>query len=797
MRRTDSRSGGNLPAEISSFIGRTQELGEIKRLLTASRLVTLTGLGGVGKTRLALHTAEQVRRAFPDGVWFVDLTSLRAPERFAVGAQDPEGLAYLVMTALGLREQVGGPPPTRQLVGHLAGRHSLLVLDNCERLLPVCALLAGTLLRDCPRLRIMATSRELLLTTGEAIYSVPPLPTPRSGAQLRVSELGRYEAVALFVARAQAVAPGFTLAEENAQAVAELCRRLDGLPLAIELAAAQVRVLNPPQILDRLAQRFALLTRGSRNAPGRQQTLRACVDWSFELCAKPERVLWARLSVFAGGFELDAVEGVCADEQLPQDHLLDVVAGLIDKSILISDGSRGISRYRMLETLRDYGQEMLIDDAEADELRRRHQNWYERLVLQAHADWCSPRQADWFARLDREYPNVQAAMSYCLSEPGMGEAALRMLTALYYFYCWGRGRYREGRGWIDQALALETRPSALRATILFRDACLAEAVGDVATARARRAEGRALTNQFGDPALCALAEYATGLVAYYRGKLGLSLACADRGMTLLPEGENVPLRLDFFMLLVIITAGAGDEQRATVAFEQARLLAEPASEAFHRSNIIWAFGLLAFQQGKFDQAAQLNRDSLPLRQVTGDVLGIGWSVESLAWIAAAVGRHQHAATLLGVSDRIWETTGFRLESHQELLQFHDECERRAREALGDEQLQSTFEHGRSLGFDEAMRYALDDNLEIDRATAPRPRSRPTAPADPGLTRREWEVAELIATGRSNKDIAEALVISPRTAESHTEHILTKLGFTSRSQVAAWITVHHSNTYQET
>jgi predicted ATPase len=329
---TTQRQLGNLPAELTEFIGRRRESSEIKHLLAQSRLVMLTGVGGAGKTRLALRVAAGVRRAFEDGVWLVDLSELRESSPLGQDIHDPEVLAYLVMTALELRRQ-GTGSAMRLLTEYLADRQTLLVLDNCEHVLPASAVLVDVLLRACPRVRVLATSREPLAIGGEMLYPVPPLTIPDLNDRSILADLLRCESVALFVTRARAAVAGFALTDDGV-AVAELCHRLEGLPLAIELASAWVRVLSPQQILDRMADRFTLLSHGSRDAPARQQTLRACVAWSFELCTKPERLLWARSSVFVGRFELDAVEGVCADDCLPADGMVDVLAGLVGKSIV-------------------------------------------------------------------------------------------------------------------------------------------------------------------------------------------------------------------------------------------------------------------------------------------------------------------------------------------------------------------------------------------------------------------------------------------------------------------------------
>src|SRR5215472_1757733 len=308
-----TRVTGNLPAELTSFVGRRGDLAEARRLLAGSRLVTLTGVGGVGKTRLALRAAAGLARAFRDGVWLVQLDQLR----------DEALVAQAVARALGLQDRAGYAPAAA-LADYLAGRQLLLVLDNCEHLVDEAAKLADLLLRAAPGLRLLATSRETLNMTGETVLAVPPLAAPEAGRRLTVAELARFPAVGLFAERAAQVIPGFTLTEANVAAVVRICRRLEGLPLAIELAAARLPVLSPEQIDTRLGDRLGLLTRGGRTRPARQQTLRASIEWSYELCSQAERLLWARLSVFAGGFELDAAEGICADHRLASDEALEL-----------------------------------------------------------------------------------------------------------------------------------------------------------------------------------------------------------------------------------------------------------------------------------------------------------------------------------------------------------------------------------------------------------------------------------------------------------------------------------------
>ena len=335
-----ARVTGNLPAELTSFVGRRGEVAEVRRLLAGSRLVTLTGVGGVGKTRLALRAAAELARAFPGGVWLVRLDQLR----------DEALVAQAVAGALGLQDRAGYSPEAA-LAEYLAGRQLLLVLDNCEHLVDAVAKLADLLLRAAAGLRVLATSREALIIDGEMVLPVPPLPVPEAGQPLTAAGLGVFPAVRLFAERAAQVVPGFAVTEANMAAVAGICRRLEGLPLALELAAAQTRVLSPEQIDERLGDRLGLLTRGGRARPARQQTLRASIEWSHELCSPAERLLWARLSVFAGGFELDAAEGICADDRLAAGRVLDLLAALAGKSVLTAEHREGVARYRLPETL--------------------------------------------------------------------------------------------------------------------------------------------------------------------------------------------------------------------------------------------------------------------------------------------------------------------------------------------------------------------------------------------------------------------------------------------------------------
>jgi predicted ATPase/DNA-binding CsgD family transcriptional regulator len=790
MPRTESMAGGNLPVELTSFVGRRRELAEVKRLLGVSRLLTLTGVGGTGKTRLAVRTAAELRRAFPDGDWFVDLTALRAPELLVLEVQDPDVLAYLVMVALGVREQPGAGSPLEQLVGYLAGRRALLVLDNCEHLLPVGAVLVDSLLRGCPQLRILATSREPLLVAGEVIFAVPPLPTPQPDAPVSVATVDRYEAVTLFAARARAVMPEFALNQGNAGTVGELCRRLDGLPLAIELAAARIRVLAPEQILDRLTERFALLARGSRAAPERQQTLRACAEWSFDLCTKPERILWGRVSVFAGGCELDAIEGICADEKLPVEELLEVVAGLVDKSILLSENAGGVARYRMLETIRDYGQDKLRDWGEDDELRRRHRDWYTDLARQFDADWLSSRQPEWLARLDREVANLRAALEFSLADPDGVEAALAIPASLPFYWAL-RGRHREGRSWADQALAESGGPTVTRLKALYASVALAIPLGDLPAARARARQGDEVAAQRGDALGYAFADTIRGMA-----ELGGDLAEAENawqraeaGFATEPGDDYLMWRVCALLALAMFRAMRGDTTGASAGHEAVLAICEPRGEMFNTGFSLWSLGFGLWRQGDVPGAAARVREGVQRLRSINDTVGTILSLDTLACIAYDEGQPERAAALLGAVTGLAHAMGGRPALFPELAAYHEQYEQRTRTALGEQAYQAAFAHGERLTLDEAVAYALNE-------PPPPPAAVPSpAEASTPLTRREQQVAELVAEGLANKEIAAKLVISQRTAESHVEHILTKLAVTNRAQVAARITAQRMDNDQ--
>ncbi|MFE2999768.1 ATP-binding protein, partial [Nocardia sp. NPDC059246] len=751
---------------LTSFVDRRTELAEVKKLLSSARLVTLTGIGGVGKTRLALRAAATTRREFTDGVWLVELADVH----------DPSLLVNAVAAALGLRDDPARPLP-KVLVEFLSTRKSLLVLDNCEQLVAAVAELVETWLQSCPHLRILVTTREPLDIAGEAILPVPPLAIPDSDREPSPRGVARYDAVTLFADRANAVVPGLELSDDSKAAVARICARLDGLPLAIEMAAARMRMLSPEQILARLDDRYALLTRASRTAPTRQQTLRWCVDWSYELCTPAEQRLWARLSIFAGGFELDAAEQVCGVDLAPEDPV-DVLSSLVDKSILIRDESHRIVRFRMLETVRDYGRQKLRESGEDQQLRRRHRDWYQQLALGAEAGWVSDRQPYWTARLEREQPNLREALEYSLAEDTeqAAEAGLQTAAALFMFWTF-RGLYSEGRRWIDLLLdhpAHQSVPDRVRA--LHAGCIVAVMQGDSSAAAALLEEGHALAEQDPTPMTQALIAYADAGVAIYRGELALAASSLERAVGILDSNRQGFLYAAALSALGSVYALAGNTEQAIECHRKILSVTEACGESLFRSTALWGLGVAAWQQGEPSRAAELLEDALRVNRRMHSPLIAALSLETLSWVAGANDDAERAAVLMGAVEELQRSMG-NPSPILPMVDDHDECVRTTRSALGARGFDAAFRKGRAMGMDDAVAYALGEK-PADTVPA-------SGPAV-ALTKRESQVADLIAQGFSNKQIAAKLVISQRTAQGHVEHILTKLGFTSRAQIAAWI-----------
>ncbi|MEU9173947.1 LuxR C-terminal-related transcriptional regulator [Streptomyces sp. NPDC048420] len=760
---------GHLPVETTSFVDRRREQAAGRELLTRARLVTLTGPGGVGKTRLAARIAARAERTFPDGVRFVHLAGLR----------DPELVPLAVADALGLHDY-SARPPLEALVAHVRDRKALLVLDNCEHLLPACADLAAALLLGTTGVRILATSRHRLGLTEENLLDVRPLPVPDPDGDLSAAD--GYPALALFADRAAAVVPGFALTADNRAAVARLCRRLDGLPLAIELAAVRMRVLGVEQLLERLDDRYRLLTSGSPAALPRHRTLRSAVDWSHELCTEREQLVWARLSVPADGFDLDTAEAVCADGDLVhRADVLEAVAGLVDKSVLAREpGPDGAVRYRLLDTLRCYGLERLRrTEGEEPATRRRHRDWMLRRAAACEQAWFGPGQREIVARLRADQDNLRAALHFSLESPTDALAGLRLAGTLW-FYWHACGAPREGRYWLERALELNPEPTVERARGLWVAGLLAGCPEDLTRGLRRAEEARDLARALGDAAEAAHAEYVIGVIRLFADDLPAALAHFEAGVA---RGRVPGQHLSLVGLDQVELACAlgflGHADRAVEVCQKTLLLCEEHGEEWVRSYVLRMLALAHTVKQDWPRAERYARDALRLKLAVNDLIGLALTLDLTARIAMERGAHERAAVLLGGADRAWVVVDEGRWGSAALNSSRRETEDRALGALGRAAFVPAYDRGAGLTLTELVGYALQE------PGLPAPRSPESPPVR--LTPREAQVAELVAEGLANQQIADRLVIARRTAEGHVERILNKLGFNTRTQIATWVT----------
>jgi predicted ATPase/serine/threonine protein kinase len=685
------RTQGNLPLELTRFVGRRTELAAVKNMLSASRLVTLTGIGGVGKTRLALRASTAARRDFPDGVWLVELGELR----------DGSLLVDAVAAGLGVRDesarQVG-----EVLIDFLSSRKQLLILDNCEQVVDDAAKLAETLLRACPELRILATSREALGIGGESVLRLSPLAFPEGEAEPALRGLLSFDAVALFADRAAAALPGFELTDDNLATVARICAKLEGLPLAIELAAARLRAISPEQILQRLSDRYALLTRGSRVAPTRQQTLSWSVGWSYDLCTPAEQQLWAQLSVFAGSIELEAAQDICGSDLAPNEFL-DLLTSLVDKSILLRTETNGVVRFRLLETLRDYGREKIEQTGKYSELRRRHRDWYRRLVSDAAAEFFGPKQIYWFERLEREMNNLRDSFKFSVTDSP--EIALEIAGALHPIGI-ARGRLSETRRWLDRALAATpAEPTMERITGLYGAAMIAGLQGDLPAATARVVEGHALVEQMTDPLAHGMTCVADGFTALVSGDFDRACARFEDGLSTV---DDPTLRVPAMLLLGWGLEFQGETGRALIWQEKALAVAESMGEWVYRGYALWCIGVGWWRNGEPDRAEQLLKDALQLTHRVDDPRQAAACLEALAWIAGAKDDPRRAVVLMAAAETVGRTVGASTVVLPHLQVFHEECQHKAREALDADEFGAAHLEGYSLSFDEAVGYAQQE-----------------------------------------------------------------------------------------
>jgi non-specific serine/threonine protein kinase len=817
-------SPNNLPLQVNRFIGREREMTEVSGLLVTTRLLTLTGSGGSGKTRLALQVATDLLEEFEHGVWWVELAAL----------SDPLLVPQVVASALGIPERVDCTL-TEALSDALRTKHLLLVLDNCEHLLGACRQLIETLLHTCPTLRVLVTSREALTITGETVWLVLPLRVPDTYHLPPIEGLMTYEAVQLFIERARSVQPSFTLTPENAPAVVQVCRRLDGIPLATELAAARIRVLSVEQIVARLDDAYRLLTGGSRSALARQQTLRAAMDWSYHLLSAQEQAFFRRLSVFAGSFSLEAAEAICAGEPGEECDVLDVLSSLIDKSLVLMEQRSGEARYRLLETIRQYGQDKLRQAGEVAAMRRRHCDWYIRFAERAGPETVGLQQAEWLHRLELEHDNIRTALVWSL-EQGEAEPGARIGTAIWHFWLY-RGYLTEGRNMLERILKHFSEQTSVRAKVLHAAGLLAFYQGDHARANILLEESLDLSRALPDRQGIAYALNALGTLTHSRGdyeqattlyeeslpllrELGdkrvMVLALSGWGLTLLALGEyeraialceeSLALARELgspqgvagsLTTLAIAVLEWGDYERARVLCEESLAIRQKLGDKGGSAHTLTILGRVALSQGSYAQAKAHYDVSLSLRQALGDKEGIASALEGLAGVAQGQGQPPSAARLYGAAQALRNAIGAPLAPTDRAS--YERMVASVRVQLDAAPFEAAWTQGQAFTLEQAI--AAAEQVKVREQITPTSQSTtevapPTFPQAPassgnpfGLTAREIEVLRLVTLGLTTTQIADSLIISPRTADAHLRSIYSKLGVTSRSAATRSAIVH--------
>jgi predicted ATPase/DNA-binding CsgD family transcriptional regulator len=755
---------GELPGEVTGFVGRRRELAVLDGLLATARLVTVTGPGGVGKTRVALRAAARARGRFADGAFLAELG----------GLHDPALLPHTVANCLGLPEQ-DARAQADAIVDYLQGRQLLLILDSCEHLIGACADLTGLLLRYAARVTVLATSRQPMNVPGEHCYPVPPLPVPRPEA----GGSGRGDAVELFAQRATAASPGFAVTAGNRDDVIRLCRRLDGIPLAIELAAVQLRTLTLSQLGGRLEHRLGPLAGDRRAVPPHQQTLSATTRWSYDLCSPAEQRLWARLSVFAGSFDIPAAEAVCAGGPLAAEDVLPTLIGLVDKSVVLRSEDDG-TRYWLLDTIREFGVGR-CDREEAEAARDRHIAYFRALAGDFGAHAKDDDQLPRYRRLRREHPDLRAALGYALSGPGREREAARLAADLRAYWEIS-GLLREGTYWLTKLLARFEDPSAERAWLLLTRGVLATLQGDLALAVADLELSISLAQEHRESRACALGH------AY----LCLALTFSGRHAEAAASGAVAAERLDalgHFAGLVSLDIHLGYLHLLSGEFDLAIERCDQGLGRLGASQERWARGYLLvikamtlFFQGQDEASAAAARSALIKKHELGDTVGTAYCLEALGMLSVRQQRAERTAWLFGAADVLWDMAGTRLGGTAIMEELHQQAVKAAQDALGEGRYAALFRGGAAQPLDRIVGLAAADDDELPAAPG-----LPAAPDLPGpLTEREREIAVLVAEGMSNRDIARQLAIAKRTVDAHLGHIFAKLGISSRVRLATWL-----------
>jgi len=802
----------NLPSLRDSFVGRERERLEIKRALAMTRILTLTGTGGSGKTRVAVELARDLVGAYPDGVWLVELAPLS--ERELV----PKAIAM----ALGVAERPG-ELLADTLAEVLRSREMLLIVDNCEHLVETAARLVNILLDSCPHLRVLTTSREALGVKGEVRWVVPPLSVPDSRCEATVKDLEGSESARLFLARARSRDPSFAFTSENAQAVARICRTLEGIPLAIELAAARVKTLSVGQLAERLVDSLNLLTSGDRTQTPRQQTLRSTLDWSHDLLSESERKVFRRLSVYAGGWTLDASEAVVSGEGIEEGEVLDLLSELVEKSLVVAELTAGSGvRYRLLEPVRQYALEKLEESREADTVRHRHARYCLTLARELEPKHRGPEEATWLERLEVEHANMRAALSWSLGG-GNRELGVRLAAALWLFWDM-RGHLSEGFKWLEEALSDdggEAEPTA-RASAVYGLGVILASQGDFEWGVEYYKRALALYEELGDQGRIAEVLASYGWLTIY-SNVTHAEALFERSLVTARDSGNQRVVPAVINGLAYIAFEGGNFERARRLREEALALSRDLGNVISAAHILFNMGYTELALGYREQATSLIAEALALGQelrnkelVAGCLLssgialmlqgdperakamfarslildaemgsksGIAEDLESTAGAVGAMGQDLRAARLWGAAMALRETIGIHWGTAERIL--HEPLLEAARSRLDKALWEAALSEGKAMRLEEAVEYALSEE-ETTPASSQVP-ERPLTAQQFTLTRREQEIATLVAHGLTNRQVALELSISEHTVATHLRRILKKLGLRSRSQVATWIT----------
>jgi non-specific serine/threonine protein kinase len=685
----------NLPIQLTSFIGREREIAEVKRLLGAAQLVTLTGSGGAGKTRLALQVAADVLDGYRDGAWLAEF----AP------TSDPRLVPKTVAAALGVLEQPGREM-LETLVDALRHKTLLLVLDNCEHLLTACADLAAALLRACSQVRLLATSRERLGVSGERLWRVPSLSLPDVRHLPPAEDLVQYDAVCLFVDRTVAAAPSFTVTGENAPAIAQICQRLDGIPLAIELAAARMKGLSVGQIAARLDDRFRLLTEGSRPVLPRHQTLGAAIGWSYNLLSATERMTLRRLSVFPGGWTLEAAEAVCPGDGVEASDILDLLTLLVDKSFVIAEIQDHSARYRFLETVRQYGWDRLVESREDAVMRARHRDWYLDLAERTEPKLRGPEQEVWFDQLETEHDNLRAALEWSKTDGDNTNTLLRLAIALFDFWEWC-GHFSEGRRWLESALARDRGESApIRIKALNRAGDLTVIQGDLQRSARFYEEGLARSRALGDKSGIASALYGLGGAASRQGDYEQARELLMESLALFQETKNNYETGVILHSLGTLARHQRDYEAAQAFYQDSLVLRRDVGNTAGIALTICSQGWAALLRGDHKRAMALWNEALTLAARLKSKRTIAWCLAGMSGAAAEDGQLERAARLSGAAEGLLNVLGVHEIPDRATYQRYSEI---AREALGATGFASMQAEGRAMALEQAIEYALAED----------------------------------------------------------------------------------------